>query len=398
MVNFRKLTAGALATTKALWKGGSPFAALTALWPTNEEGKYTIESEGIRIDFTTHGAAVTNLWLADKNGDEIDIVLGLDHADMYLETDSNPYLNGIIGRYAGYINGASYEADGIVHQLPANAHNGADTFNGGKRGWGRMDWAVPSKLQTDTITFVMFDRSENGFPGLFVGCITHTVTPYEWHIGYGVTPLLMPGGPVNMAQQVFFNLDGLKKTVNGTIGSISDHKLHLPMSGMRFDFDSDGIPTGNILSNRKGEEYDFWSSPRTMKDALSGDSETSASGYDETFMISHKYADYSRRDKPVAVLSSENSGVTMEVYTDQDAIRVHTWDDEINGQLSLKRTQGNGTVPQHGAVSLQQTDWPGAVNHPEWMNRKNLWGNLDIYTGYMAYKFKVDGKQIADKR
>jgi len=49
-------------------------------------------------------------------------------------------------------------------------------------------------------------------------------------------------------------------------------------------------------------------------------------------------------------------------------------------------------------VSLEQTDWPDAVNHPEWMNKKNLWGNLDIYTGYMAYKFKVDKKQITDKR
>ena len=99
MVNLRKLSAGVLATTKAVWKGGSPFAALTAMWPTNEEGKYTISSEGIKIAFTNHGAAVTNLWLKDKNNEEIDVVLGLDHADMYLETNSNPYLNGIIGEY-----------------------------------------------------------------------------------------------------------------------------------------------------------------------------------------------------------------------------------------------------------------------------------------------------------
>lgn len=238
----------------------------------------------------------------------------------------------IVGRYAGYIGGASYEADGTIHKLPANAHDGADTLNGGKKGWGRMDWAVPSKLETDTITFVMFDRNQNGFPGLFVGCITHTVTPHEWHIGYGVTPLLMPGGPINMAQQVFFNLDGLKKTANGTIPSIVDHKLQMPMSGMRFDFDNYGIPTGDILSNRKGGQYDFWSNPKVMKDVLSGKSEILDSGYDETFMISHKYADYSRRDHPVAVLSSENSGITMEVYTDQDALRVHTWDSEVNGR------------------------------------------------------------------
>lgn len=175
----------------------------------------------------------------------------------------------------------------------------------------------------------MFDKGKNGFPGLFISCITHTVTPYEWHIEYGVTPLLMPGGPINMAQQVFFNLDGLRKGTDGIIGSIADHVLHLPMSGMRFDFDNNGIATGNILSNRKGEEHDFWSTPKKIKDALS----TTASLYDETFMIAHKHADYSRREQPVAILSSERSGISMKVFTDQEAIRVRTWDEELNGEL-----------------------------------------------------------------
>ena len=92
----------------------------------------------------------------------------------------------------------------------ANAYGNA-TFNGGDKGWGRLDWAVPSN-EEDSIVFVMFDRGKNGFPGLFISCVTHTVTPHEWHIEYGVTPLLMPGGPINMAQQVYFNLDGLRKS------------------------------------------------------------------------------------------------------------------------------------------------------------------------------------------
>jgi aldose 1-epimerase len=68
------------------------------------------------------------------------------------------------------------------------------------------------------------------------------------------------------------------------------------------------------------------------------------------------------------------------------------------GPLNLKRNQGEGTVPRHGAISFEQSEWPGAVNHPEWMHRKSLWGNLDIYTGYMAYKFKVDQGQIGPKK
>ncbi|KAK4119456.1 galactose mutarotase-like protein [Parathielavia appendiculata] len=396
MVELRKLSAGVLATAKAVWKGGSPFAALTAMWPVNDEGKYTIEAEGIKISFTHHGAAVANLWVRDRDGDEIDIVLGLDHADMYPETSSNPYLNGVIGRYAGYIRDAGYEAEGVKQQLLANAHGGTATFNGGEKSWGRLDWAVPSN-EKDSITFVMFDKGKNGFPGLFVGCVTHTVSPYTWHIGYGVTPLLLPGGPLNMAQQAFFNLNGLRRTDNGTIGSVTDHYLYLPMSGMRFHFDENGISTGNILSNPKGKEHDFWSSPKTVGKVLINNSGELASSYDQTFTLAHKYADSSRRQKPAAILSSSWSGITMEVYTDQDALRVHTWSEEQTGPLRLKKSQGEGEVPRHGAISLEQSDWPDAVNHPEWMNRKTLWGNLDIYSGYMEYKFKVNGGQVRDR-
>jgi hypothetical protein len=65
----------------------------------------------------------------------------------------------------------------------------------------------------------------------------------------------------------------------------------------------------------------------------------------------------------------------------------------IVGPLKLKDSQGEGDVPVHGAISLEQQDWPDGVNHPEWFHRKTLWGSLDIYNGYVAYKFKVDRKE-----
>ncbi|KAK3936665.1 aldose 1-epimerase family protein [Diplogelasinospora grovesii] len=387
MVELAKLTGRVLATAKAIWVGGSPFNAITAMWPTNDEGKYVIQSEGIRVAFTNYGAAVTNLWVNDTNGQELDIVLGLDHADQYLESKLNPYLNGMIGRYNGYLSGASYEADGMVHKLKANAHDGTATHNGGAKGWGRRAWALPNH-QDNTISFVMFDRSWNGFPGLYVGCVTHTVTPYRWDIGIGVTPLLMPGGPLNLGQQVFWNLDGLK-TVNGS-STVLDHTLHLPLSGMRFDLDEQGIPTGNILSNRKGKEHDFWSVPKRLGDDDAVDEDTV---YDETFMLSHRHSDFvSKRENPAAILSSPHSGISVELYTDQDALHVHTWNDKNAGPLSLKQSQGEGEVPRHGGISLEQSEWPDSVNHPEWMHRKTLWGSLDTYSAHIGYKFKVASK------
>lgn len=96
-MNLWKLSIGIYAAIKSVWTRGSPFAALTALWPTNEDGKFIIQAEGIRLGFTNHGAAVTNLWLNNTLGEEIDVVLGFDDASHYPLLKSNPVLNGVIG-------------------------------------------------------------------------------------------------------------------------------------------------------------------------------------------------------------------------------------------------------------------------------------------------------------
>jgi aldose 1-epimerase len=78
-----------------LWVGGNPFVIITALHTPNEEGKYVIQAEGIRLAFTNNGGALSNLWINDTHGNEIDIVLGLDNATQYAEY--NGRLGGALG-------------------------------------------------------------------------------------------------------------------------------------------------------------------------------------------------------------------------------------------------------------------------------------------------------------
>ena len=98
MVTWTVFAASFAATMKSLIVGGSPFAGFTALWPTNEDGKYVIQAEGIRLAFTNrNGGAPTNLWIKDKNGNEIDILLGLDAVEDY--EDYLGLLGGTIGSW-----------------------------------------------------------------------------------------------------------------------------------------------------------------------------------------------------------------------------------------------------------------------------------------------------------
>jgi aldose 1-epimerase len=63
------------------------------------------------------------------------------------------------------------------------------------------------------------------------------------------------------------------------------------------------------------------------------------------------------------------------------------------GALKLKKTQGEGEVPQLGAISMEFSEWPDSVNHPEWRNRQTLWDSEHIFTGFATYKFSVAGKR-----
>lgn len=92
-----KIMTAVYAAVKSVWTRGSPFAAFSALWPTNPEGKYVIQAEGIRLALTNHGVAPANLWINNSRGEEIDIILGLDDAAGYRSLPFNPFLNGVIG-------------------------------------------------------------------------------------------------------------------------------------------------------------------------------------------------------------------------------------------------------------------------------------------------------------
>lgn len=325
------------------------------------------------------------------------------------------------GRYAGMISGASFELDGVTFNTSVNGNvNGKSmTINGGERGWGRTTFDVVSHMK-DSITFVTFDRGKNGFPGTTASSLTHTLTPYQRHIAFGVTPT-MAKSPISLSQQVFWNLDGFTRNSTKTVG---DHTLHLPYSGLRLDTDQDGIPTGDIRGNKLNSTYDFWSTSRPLSAGLNkaeSNSKCSAkcTGYDDTFLISRSQP-WSKDNNPVATLASPHSGIKLDLYTDQEALHVLTWNAQdgeraaphscflyshpkdrffllclsinksLKGAMTLKENQGKVEAPQFAAVSLQMQDWTDAINHPEWQRESKIfWGTHQLYTTYSTYKFSV---------
>lgn len=264
---------------------------------------------------------------------------------------------------------------------------------------------------SNSITFVVFDRGWNGFPGTPGACITHTVTPYKWNIAIGLTPV-RESSPVSVSQQVFWNLDGFAAETNHTVGQ---HKLRLPYSGLRFAMDEDNVPTGDMKSNTQGSAYDFWSGARRIKDGQKvgtpGSGNASLTGIDETFLVARSQP-WHKDDQAIAILQSDYSGIKVELFTDQEALHVHSWS-AANGEwtrinavasvkmyanmyadkVHLKKKQGGSMAQDMAAVSMEMHNWPDAVNHPEWLREKQtVWGTDELYTTFSTFKFSLDKK------
>lgn len=77
------------------------------------------------------------------------------------------------------------------------------------------------------------------------------------------------------------------------------------------------MPTGDIRGNQANSTYDFWSAARRIGPVP----------LDDTFVVNRRQP-WSSDTKPVATLASARSGISLDIYTDQEALHAVTWEDD----------------------------------------------------------------------
>ncbi|KAE9986934.1 hypothetical protein Vi05172_g226 [Venturia inaequalis] len=364
------------------------------------DGKYTLEAPGIRAKFIPYGASISNLFINDTNGVERDIVLGFDNATYYSIDKQHPHLGGVPGRYANRIKNSSFEIDGVTYNVLPNENEGKDTLHGGPDGWDWRNWTV-SAHSSNSITFTLFDADGNqGFPGDVSSVVTYTLTPNTWHFKM-TAKALTKKTPIMLSSHAYWNLDGFQ---NPNTATAFNHTLSMPYSGQRVGTDGILIPNGTILSNPKGSVNDFWSGPKQIgaghsDPGILGNCGTNCSGYDTCYIVNRELlGDYDwKKEGPVASLSSDFSGIQIDVFTDQKAFQVYDCAGQ-NGSLALKETQGffgdaskPRVVEKYGCVVMEVQDWIDAINHPEWQrDSEQIFGpGDDPYSLEASYRFSV---------
>ncbi|KAG5953793.1 hypothetical protein E4U53_002649 [Claviceps sorghi] len=393
----------------------------------DKNGKYWIYGDDISASFIAYGASVSNFIVKDRHGVARDIVAGFDKAMYYSEDQHHPHFGGVPGRYANRIKNSTFEIDGVHYNVTPNENPtpqnpmGVDTLHGGSDGW---DWRVfdVAAHTNDSITFSIVDPDgKEGFPGEVVSFITYSLQGRDWDIRM-TAEATTKKTPIMLSSHTYWNLDGFANTETNTI---FNHTLHMPYAGLRVGVDNILIPTGDLLANKKGSVNDFWSKPKQIGASwndkeMKGNCGFNCTGYGkflesstvpyknranrnlpciDTCYINNRGAlgPYDWREQgPVTTLSSDWSGIQLDIYTDQDAFQLYSCSGQ-DGSIYLKKTQGvpggkfPRTIPKYGCLVLEVQDYIGGINNPEWMRGKKqiIEPGGDPYVLQAKYRFSL---------
>jgi aldose 1-epimerase len=177
-------------------------------------------SSGLTLEAITYGGIVTKILLPTGAGNYVDVVLGFNELDSYV--NSQAYFGAIVGRVAGRITGARFSLDGNDYALAANdfpnhLHGGIDGLN--KKIWTATPVYRADKASSLRLTYRSAE-GEEGYPGNVEIAVTYTITNTNVFL-IETKATTDRATPLSLTHHGYFNLAG-----EGS-GDIEDHILQV---------------------------------------------------------------------------------------------------------------------------------------------------------------------------
>lgn len=298
-------------TIKNLVKAShQPFGQLK---DSREATLYTLRHEnGTQVDITNFGGIIVNLFVADKNGNSDDIVLGYNTITEYEE--DTYYLGAVIGRYAGRIDQGKLLVNDQEYQLNLNTPN--SQLHGGKNALNKQLWHGELVQTEDSCKVVLNYTSndgEEGFPGTVDFKVIYSLNnDAEFSIEYFANTDKTT--PINLTQHSYFNLAGQSH------GNILEHQVMLNADYF-LPMDERIYPTGK-LKPVVGSFHDF-RKLATIGTHIDSDEEqiVIGKGFDNYWLFKPEVY---QSGALAAQAVEPNSGRRMSVYTDQPCVILYT--------------------------------------------------------------------------
>jgi aldose 1-epimerase len=363
-MNFRNVFLAGLAALPLLSLGAlaqpTRPGITSAEWGTTQRGEkvqlYTLTGRnGMVARITNFGAVVVDLFVPDRNGKPVNVVLGYDDLASY---ERGGVYSALIGRYANRLS-LKFPIQGKIYEQPAPPPPAAGGVarnyiqHGGANAFHRRVWeAVAKNGQEPSLALTLKDADgTGGFPGNIVVTVTYTVRADNTIVldykGTTDKPTVM-----NLTNHFYFNL-------NGGVKNIDEQRLTLFASRYQ-PFDANAMPTGAIAPVA-GTPYDF-TKPTLMRDRLYlpdvyqvvGNG-TRILGYDTAFLTDGVVGQL----RPAARLDDPDTGIVMVTFTTQPGLELYT-----QNIANPVRGKGGAMYGNHFAISLETQRAPDTPHHP----------------------------------
>ena len=285
---------------------------------------YSFKNEnGMQVDIINYGGIITSLKVPDKNGETENIVLGYSKLKDYI--NENPYFGSIIGRYGNRIAKGKFNLNGNQYTLATN--NDENHLHGGNIGFDKVIWEAETKINSNSSSLILKYLSrdmEEGYPGNLYTTVTYKITndnsvEIKYEAQTDKTTV------INLTQHSYFNLSGDFNQ------SILNHKVKINADQF-LPVNKSLIPTGNKL-NVSMTPFDFRNYKEIKKDINADDLQLNyGNGYDHCWVLN----DFDGGVRKIASANSDQSGIQMDVYTDQPGVQLYTGN-FLNGSISSKQ-------------------------------------------------------------
>jgi aldose 1-epimerase len=329
---------------------------------------YFLEKNNIKATLTNYGARVVSLLVPDKLGNLLDINVGFDNIEKYLQAKDQCY-GAIVGRYAGRIAAGKFSIDGNEYQLAVN--NGENAIHGGNTGFQTRVWDA-EQINDSAVAFSYVSQDgEEGYPGTFNIKVMYSLTDNgELKIDFEYSSDKKT--VANIINHNFFNLNG-----EGS-GSINNHTLKICTDKFNA-INENCIPTH--IASVENTPFDFTDFKTIGQDIEVDDVQIkNGTGYDHTYAF-----DKGVTIKPelVAIAIGDVSNVVMELYTTEPGVHFYTG----NFMQGLHTFKCGAKDDARTAFCLETQHYPNSPNEPA--APSTIKEADKVYTSTTIHKFYV---------
>lgn len=315
---------------------------------------YTMKNgKGVEMKVMNYGGIIVSLFVPDRDGKSVDVLLGYDSLDAYVKR--SPFFGALVGRYGNRIGKGRFTLDGKVYDLVKN--NNGNHLHGGTKGFDKAVWNIEEIPSNDGVALKLSYLSkdmEEGYPGNLHTEIIYTLTE-DNTIRFEYKATTDKKTVVNLTQHAYFNLNGGKT-------DILSHEMKL--NADRFvPVDQGLIPTGELKSV-ENTPFDFRKPVAIGSRINAKDQQIEfGKGYDHTWVINGEGL------KETAVVFDASTGIEMTVHTTEPGVQFYTGnflDGTLSGKNNVVYNQRTGFCleTQHFPDSPNQPDFPSVVLNP----------------------------------